>query len=291
MKVVSGAHAPDNGTMELAGRRYAPRGPQEARSAGVAMIYQELNLAHIMLGQDKSRCGVIAAAAEGRIVREALARLGHPDMPLTTPVGRLSVGMQQLVEIARALASRVKVIVFDEPTSSLTRADVDRLFEIIARLRREDLGIIYISHFLEEIRRVCDSFTVLRDGRTVGQGALAAASEASLVTQMVGRDIKELYPQSSRTPGEPVLSLCSLTGGQKIRDVSLELRRGEILGLAGLVGAGRTELVRSIFALDPVQRGTVRVGTLLPAASPKAPGRLPTTSPTVACRPTASGVG
>jgi ribose transport system ATP-binding protein len=191
-------------------------------------------------------------------------------MPLTTPVARLSVGMQQLVEIARALASRVKVIVFDEPTSSLTRADVDRLFDIIARLRREGLGIIYISHFLEEIRRVCDTFTVLRDGRTVGQGPLAEVSEASLVTQMVGRDVNELYPPASRTPGEPVLTLRGVTSGQRVRDVSFELRRGEILGLAGLVGAGRTELVRSIFALQPVQRGTVRVAARLPAASPRA---------------------
>jgi ribose transport system ATP-binding protein len=277
MKILSGAHAPDGGRMELAGKSYAPRGPQEARSAGVAMIYQELNLApdlsvaeNIMLGQDKSRRGVIDAAEEQRIVREALTRLGHPEMPLTMPVRRLSVGMQQIVEIARALASRVKVIVFDEPTSSLTRADVDRLFQIIARLRCEGLGIIYISHFLEEIRQVCDSFTVLRDGRTVGQGELAGVSEASLVTQMVGRDINELYPQASRTPGEPVLSLSNLTSAQKIRDVSLELRRGEVLGLAGLIGAGRTELVRSIFALDAVQRGTVRVGRLAPAASPKA---------------------
>ena len=277
MKVLSGAHAPDAGSMELDGRSYAPRGPQAARLAGVAMIYQELNLAqdlsveeNVMLGQEHARWGVVDRTAQRRQVRSALERLGHADLPLETPTGRLSVGMQQLVEIARALASDAKVIVFDEPTSSLTQADMQRLFQTIVRLRQAGLGVIYISHFLEEIRRVCDCYTVLRDGETVDGGTLAGTSEAHIVSRMVGRGIEELYPNVPHEPGETILSLSGLSGVQKPREVSFDLRRGEILGLAGLVGAGRTELVRSIFALDPVRSGRVRVGTIYPSATPKA---------------------
>ena len=277
MKVLSGAHTPDEGTMQLAGRNYAPRGPQAARLAGVAMIYQELNLAqdlsveeNVMLGQEHSWWGMVDREAQRRHVRAALQRLGHGDLPLEKPVGQLSVGMQQLVEIARALASNAKVIILDEPTSSLARADVERLFQTITRLQQEGLGVIYISHFLEEIRRVCDSYTVLRDGETVDSGTLAGASESHIVSLMVGRGIEELYPSVPHTPRETVMSLAELSGLAKPHAVSFDLRRGEILGLAGLVGAGRTELVRSIFALDPVRTGRVRVGTIHPGATPKA---------------------
>jgi ribose transport system ATP-binding protein len=277
MKVLSGAHAPDAGSMELAGRGFAPRGPHAARLAGVAMIYQELNLApdltveeNIMLGQERSRWGVVNRAAQRRLVRDAITRLGHAEMPLDVPVGRLPVGMQQLVEIARALVGSAKVIVFDEPTSSLGPADVERLFQAIARLRQQGLGVIYISHFLNEVRRVCDWFTVLRDGETVESGPLAAASEAQIVSKMVGRRIDELFPRVPHSPADVLLTVTALSGRRKPRRVSFELRRGEILGLAGLVGAGRTELVRSIFALEPVRSGRVRVGTIYPSASPKA---------------------
>jgi ribose transport system ATP-binding protein len=277
MNVLSGALAPDEGEMELEGRRYAPSGPHGARLAGVAMIYQELNLApdvsveeNIMLGQEASRWGVLDRAEQRRRARAALERLGHGNLPLETPVSRLSVGMQQLVEIARAFASDAKVVVFDEPTSSLARADVERLFATIKRLRQEGLGVIYISHFLEEIRRVCDSYIVLRDGEAVNRGTLAGTTEAQIVSFMVGRTIDELYPCVPHRPGDTVLSVADLCGASKPTDASFELRRGEILGLAGLVGAGRTELVRSIFALDAVRSGRVRVGTIYPAATPKA---------------------
>lgn len=277
MKVLSGAHAPDSGRMELAGERYAPRGPNAARLAGVTMIYQELNLArhltvedNIMLGQEAAICGVLNRTAQQAQARAALARLGHADLPLDAPVGRLSVGSQQLVEIARALVNKAKVIVFDEPTSSLTQADVERLFQTIARLCQEGLGIIYISHFLEEIRRVCSSYSVLRDGRTVDSGSLADATESHIVSLMVGRSIDDLYPQVPHTPTETLLAVVDVSGVTKPRGVSFELRRGEILGLTGLVGAGRTELLRSIFALDPVRSGEVRVGLVSPRHTPQA---------------------
>lgn len=277
MKVLSGVHAPDEGTMELGGRHYAPRGPHAARLAGVAMIYQELSLAkhlsvveNIMLGQECARWGMVRRAEQNVQARAALQRLGHSDLPLDAVVGELSVGTQQLVEIARALVSRAKVIVFDEPTSSLAYADVERLFQTIDRLRQEGIGVVYISHFLEEIRRVCDCYTVLRDGRTVDSGTLAGTSETHIVSRMVGREIDDLYPTVPHTPGEIILSVSNLFGVTKPSDVSFELRRGEIFGLTGLVGAGRTELVRAVFALDPVRSGRVRVGNYYPKPTPQA---------------------
>jgi ribose transport system ATP-binding protein len=277
MSVLSGARLPDDGTMEFAGRAFAPRSPHAARLAGIAMIYQELNLApdltaeeNIMLGQEASHWGLVDCSSERRQARAALERLGHADLPLDVPVRKLSPGKQQIVEIARALVTKAKVMVFDEPTSSLARADVEQLFQTIARLRQEGLGVIYISHFLEEIRRVCDSYLILRDGQSVATGTLAETSAAEIVSLMVGRRIDELYPSVRHTPGEVVLSVESLFGTTKPLDVSFNLRRGEILGIAGLVGAGRTELVRAIFALDEVRSGRVRVGTVHPSSTPKA---------------------
>lgn len=277
MKVLSGAHAPDAGYMELDGKRYAPRGPHAGHLAGVAMIYQELNLApdlsveeNLMLGQEHARWGVVDRRAQRRKARAALERLGHADLPLETPVSRLPVGMRQIVEIARALATSAKVLVFDEPTSSLGPADVDRLFHTIARLRQQGLGVIYISHFLNEVRQVCDRYTVLRDGKTVDSGTLAATSDSQIVAKMAGRGIDELYPHVPHEIGGAVLSLSNLSGDPKPCDVSFELHRGEILGLAGLIGAGRTELLRALFALDPVRGGRVRVGEVYPASTPRA---------------------
>lgn len=277
MKVLSGAHRPDEGKMELLGRPYAPGGPNQARLAGVAMIYQELNLAahlsvedNILLGQERQRFGWLDRRSGRAIAKEALARLGHWQLDVRTPVERLSVGMQQVVEIARALASRAKVVVFDEPTSSLSRHDVDSLFEAIRKLREEGLAIIYISHFLEEIRRICNRFLVLRDGQTVGGGEVAATTDPQIVSMMVGRSVGELFPQVPHKPGVALLTVDGLSGRKLPQGVSLELRRGEILGIAGLVGAGRTEFLRSLFALDPVRGGKIRIGMLAPAATPRA---------------------
>ena len=277
MKVLSGALSPDSGRLELDGRRYAPRGPHDARNAGVAMIYQELNLApdlsvedNILLGRERRRFGLLDRRAQRRLVRETLDRLSHPDLRPDTPVHRLSVGLQQLVEIARALAFQAKVIVFDEPTSSLTRHDAQQLFRVIRRLRESGLGIVYISHFLEEIRAVCDRYAVLRDGEAVGNGELKDATESRIVTLMVGRSVADLFPTVPHTPGETLVAVKDLSGRRAPSDVSFELRRGEILGVAGLVGAGRTELLRCLFALDPVRRGSVRIAQLSPTATPRA---------------------
>ncbi|MES2794203.1 MAG: sugar ABC transporter ATP-binding protein [Planctomycetota bacterium] len=277
MKVLSGAHRPDAGKMELAGKPYAPPNPHQGRVAGVAMIYQELNLAadlsiedNLLLGQEQHRWGFLDRQSQRRRVRSVLEQLGHPNLRPETPVRELSVGAQQVVEIARALMSDAKVIVFDEPTSSLTQADAQRLFEVIKRLRQSGIGIIYISHFLEEIRHLCSRYTVLRDGEVAGSGNLEGVTEKQIVTLMVGRNVEDLFPQVPHQPGAEILALKNLSGLRFPIDVNLTVHRGEILGIAGLVGAGRTELLRCLFALDPVRSGQVRVHTSFPKATPSA---------------------
>ncbi len=277
MKILSGVYQCDSGRIELLGRPFRPSTPLEARNAGIAMIYQELSLAgdlsvedNIMLGREARRFGFLRRKAQRPAVRKALELLGHPEINPSQPVQQLSVGAQQLVEIARALAMDARLIVFDEPTSSLALRDVAHLFGVIRRLRDAGIGIIYISHFLEEVREICDRYTVLRDGRSVGTGSLKDASEEDIVALMVGRSVDDLFPSVAHEPGETILSLARLSGKRMPMDVSLDVRRGEILGIAGLVGAGRTELLRTIFGLDAVASGRVKVAGYSPAANASA---------------------
>ena len=277
MKVLAGAHTPDAGSIEFAGRPFLPGSPHEARQAGVAMIYQELTLApdlsvvdNVMLGQDRHKFGWLAATEERKLVRDALSRLGHPDLPLDKPVRALSNALKQVVEIARALVQEARVVVFDEPTSSLTQHDARCLFRIIDGMKQAGIGVIYISHFLEEVRAVADRYTVLRDGSTVGTGRLADVSEPQIVALMVGRSVEELFPKIPHTPGEPLLEISGLSGRRIPLKVDLTLRRGEILGVSGLVGAGRTELLRCLAALDPVRSGEITIAHNRPAATPRA---------------------
>lgn len=274
MKVLSGAHRPDSGRMELAGQPYSPPNPHQGRLAGVAMIYQELNLAldlsiedNLLLGQEQHHWGFINRRGQRARVQRVLEQLGHPDLRPDTPVRQLSVGARQLVEIGRALISDARVIVFDEPTSSLTRADAQRLFEVIRRLQQSGIGIIYISHFLEEIRHLCSRYTVLRDGEVAGSGDLAGVTESQIVALMVGRNVADLFPHVPHTPGADVLDIQRLTGQKFPTDVTLAIRKGEIFGIAGLIGAGRTELLRCLFALDPVSSGVVRIHSNRPVAT------------------------
>jgi ribose transport system ATP-binding protein len=266
MKVLSGAYRPDSGSMTLAGSAYVPKSPRDARQRGVAMIYQELALAphltveaNVMLGQERVVAGLVRAREHRRLVAQALDLLEHPDIRTEAVVGGLSVGAQQLVEVARALVSNARVIIFDEPTSSLAERDAARLFGVIERLRARGLAVVYISHFLEEVRRVATRYTVLRDGRSVASGLIAGTSMATIIAQMVGRDLGELFPRVPHEPGEPVLELQTLAGRELPRKANLTVRRGEILGIAGLVGAGRTELLRAVFGLDAVRSGQVVV--------------------------------
>jgi ribose transport system ATP-binding protein len=275
MKVLAGAHAPDAGVLHLDGQPYRPSSPQAARAHGVAMVYQELSLVphlsveeNILLGAEPARWGILRRARMRERAREALARVGHPEIDPAQQARTLSVGNQQLVEIARALAVGSRVLVLDEPTSSLPREDVTRLFALVDALKRQRIGIVYISHFIEEVQRVADRVVVLRDGQTVGEGPAAELTPEQIVSMMVGRAIGDLYPKSKRVPGEVVLRVHQLAGRYLPKTASLELRRGEILGIAGLIGAGRTELLRTIFGLQPVRRGEVRVKAWSGSASP-----------------------
>jgi len=276
MKVLSGAVRPDSGSMTLDSSPYSPSGPRDALARGVAMIYQELTIAphltveaNVMLGQERTRLGMVRRSEHRRLVQEALETLDHPEMRLDGRAGSLSPGARQLIEVARALVSQARVIVFDEPTSSLTGRDAARLFEVIDRLRARGLAIVYISHFLEEVQRVAQRYVVLRDGRSVGSGNLSETTLTEIVALMVGRELTELYPKIPRVQGEPILELTGLSGRKLPRRVDLTLHRGEVLGIAGLVGAGRTELLRAIFGLDRVTSGEIRVrGLLTDSGSP-----------------------
>ena len=275
MKILSGALRPDAGTMTLDGRPYAPRDPAEARRRGVGMIYQELSLAphmtvaeNILLGIEPRIGPLIRRRRMRALARDALARLGRADISPTARVAELSPAEQQLVEIARSVALGCSVLVLDEPTSSLGGEDVQRLFELVQTLKAGGASVLYISHFLEEIREISDRFTVLRDGRTVGTGDSRTTDTHTIVSLMVGREVRDLYPRSPRTAGKVVLELAGFGGARLPRDVTLQLRRGEVLGIAGIIGAGRTELLRAIFGLDAVRRGKVRVGGVVRPASP-----------------------
>jgi len=280
MKVLSGAVKPDAGQMWLEGVPYRPSNPLDARRAGVAMIYQELSLTphlsveeNIMLGMEPATLGVVRWKEVRRRAIEAIKEFEHPELTPDARVGKLSVGSQQLVEIARALATPAKagacrVLVLDEPTSSLTQQDVERLFELISRLARQSKAIVYISHFIEEVQRVADRVTVLRDGKVVGSSDVAAITTDEIISLMVGRQVEQLYPRSTRQTGEVVLEIEDLAGVEKPESASLQLHRGEVLGIAGLVGAGRTELLRSLFGLDLIRKGKIRLGVYIGPASP-----------------------
>jgi ribose transport system ATP-binding protein len=267
IKILSGAVKPDQGVMRLQGIRYAPAGPLESRRTGISVIYQELNLAphltveeNIMLGREWRSRGFLKRRRMREKVRQTLDRVHHPEIAPDTPVKRLSVAARQIVEIARALMEEARILVMDEPTSSLSGEDSLRLFEIIRNLKSQGVGIIYISHFLEEVRQVADRYTILRDGKKVGCGRMEDTTLDQIIRLMVGGEVKELFPRLPHSLAGPALQVSGLKGKRMLADVDLELRRGEILGLAGLVGSGRTEFLRAVFGLDTFTRGMVRAG-------------------------------
>jgi ribose transport system ATP-binding protein len=277
MKILSGALRPDRGTISLEGRRYDPSHPRDAFDRGVAMIYQELSLAphlsvedNVALGRERHRFGIVQRRPVRDAVKKALEELGHADIEPGAIVAELGPGLRQVVEIARALVANARIVVMDEPTSSLARGDVEKLFETIDRLRARGISIIYISHFLDELERIADRYTVLRDGRTVRTGVLSKDGSRSkderpvILEAMVGRAIDEVYPSVPHERGEPILTLEALASARVPKSASLTLHRGEIFGVAGLVGAGRTELFRAIYGLAPVTRGTIRVAAFAP---------------------------
>ena len=277
MKILAGAERPDGGTLELDGAAYAPRDPLEARRRGVAIVYQELSLCphlsvteNIVLGSEPGRFGWLSARRALERARRALARL-EPEgstLPLDAPVRELSPPERQRVEIARALdQDDCRLLIVDEPTSSLGEDDTERLFTTLRYLRGRGLTVLYVSHFLEEVRRIADEYTVLRDGETVASGKVVEVSNDALVAAMAGHAVLAVARQR-RAPGERLLSLAALGGTRAPLRASLDLHRGEVFGIAGLMGSGRTELLRAVFGLDAVQRGEVRVGAAVGPGSP-----------------------
>ncbi len=271
MSILSGALEPDGGEMWIDNRPFTPHSPIDARRAGIAMIYQELSLAphlsvmeNILMGAEPMRFGVLDWPRMREMAAQALAALGHDDIPPDAVVGSLSVAAQQIVEIARAIAVGSRVLVLDEPTSSLGRADVEHLFELLRHLKAQGHAIVYISHFIEEVKAVADRFIVLRDGRNAGGGDTASATHDDIVALMVGQSVSNLFPRSPRTRGEVILDVDRLEPGS----ASFTLQRGEIFGIAGVLGSGRTHLLRTLFGLEPVRSGRVRVGVYSGVARP-----------------------
>lgn len=278
MKILSAAHSPDGGEIQLDGQVFAPATPLEARSAGVAMIYQELSLVphlsveeNILLGREPQRLGWIDRSERRRLALAALAKLNQQHLPLKVPVNQLSLAQQQMVEIARALVGSPRVLIMDEPTSSLTQVDTKNLFEVILRLRDSGVSIIYISHFLEECLELASHYTVLRDGESVGTGLMTRDALPGIMRLLVGRELSEVYPRVPHSVGATLLEVTQLRGVLKPRNVSFQLRAGEILGIAGIIGAGRTETLRALFGLDPQIGGEVKLrGTCCNRTTPRA---------------------
>jgi ABC-type sugar transport system ATPase subunit len=263
IKMLGGAHLPDEGNLSLRGEEILIQGPQDAIAAGIAVIYQEFNLVpwlsareNIFLGQEPSRICILPAKAELERSKELFAQIGVEIDPETLCCN-LTVAEQQIVEIAKALATDARILVMDEPSAALSPREVDGLFEVIEGLKERGIGIIYISHRLDEIFKVADRVTFLRDGEHVGTRSIGDLTREDMIELMVGRSIDQEYPKESAEIGEVLLSCKGMNRGSKVQNVSLEVRRGEILGLTGLVGSGRTETVRLLFGADKPESGTI----------------------------------
>jgi ribose transport system ATP-binding protein len=267
IKMLSGAYHPDEGTIFVNGRETAIRTAEDAQRLGIATIYQEFNLVpqltvaeNLMLGRPPRRFGFVDKKAMYRHARELLDRVGVDADP-RAPLKSLGIARMQMVEIAKALGLNARVLIMDEPTAVLTTSEVERLFAIVGQLKRQGVAIVFITHHLEEIAQIGDRVTVLRDGASVAE-VPADTPEDELVRLMVGRSIEQQYPRERSTQGAPLLEVRNLTRKGVFEDVSFEVRAGEVVGLAGLVGAGRTEVVRAIFGADPYDSGEVVVDGL-----------------------------
>ena len=267
IRIISGVHAPDRGEVRIGGEVVGLSSPRDARRRGIATVYQELLLfpelsvaENIFLGKaPRTRWGRIDWAAMRAKARALLEELDSRDLDVEAKVGGLSVASRQRVEIAKALSQDPRVLVMDEPTTSLAEGDVSRLMAIVRRLRERGVGIVYVSHRLREIFALADRVTVLRDGACIGTRPIAEVTEAALISMMVGRSIDQLFPKVDAPRGKTLLELRDLSYRRAVLNVSLTVRAGEILGIAGLVGSGRTELALAIFGITPATSGEILV--------------------------------
>jgi ABC-type sugar transport system ATPase subunit len=262
IKVLTGVHRADAGRIRLAGEPVRFDTPLQAQRAGIATIYQEFTLvphlsvrANLALGRERTRRGVIDTTHERDLTTSTFERLGVSIDPESL-VSELNIAEQQLVEIARAIATDARVLVMDEPTAALTPREVGGLFAILRELAGRGIGIVFISHRLDEVLAISGRVTVMRDGETIGSWAATALSKRKLIEHMVGRPLEKEFPKVAAEMGETCLEVRGLSG-QQIRDLSFSVRHGEVLGLAGLMGAGRTDVARLIFGADPKERGEI----------------------------------
>jgi ribose transport system ATP-binding protein len=266
MKIVAGVYHRDAGKIRLSGRVVEIPNPHAAHELGISMVHQELNLMthltvaqNIFIGREPRRAGVLDEGELNARTRELISEL-HLDLDPRAKVGDLAVAQHQMIEIARALSFSSSVLIMDEPTAALTDTEIDELFRIIRQLRARGVGVVHISHRLEELKQISDRVTVMRDGHYIDTVATADASIDRIISMMVGRTIYEATPEVPEHPSdEVVLEVRGLNRGRQVRDVSFQLRRGEILGFAGLVGAGRTEVARAVFGADRPESGEILV--------------------------------
>jgi ABC-type sugar transport system ATPase subunit len=267
MKIVAGIQPADGGEMIWRGTNVRFRNPAEASANGIAMVHQESLLAphltvaeNIFLGREGA--GRLGWVHRNRLLRDAQRLIEQHKFPLKADwtVERLSPAGKQLVEICRAIQHGSSLLIFDEPTSSLSESESAEVFRIVREMRKRGMGVIYITHRLEELRAIGDNVTVLRDGETVHTGPLADLSRERLIQHMVGREVSAIYHREPVAPGDVVLEVKHVTRAPLLKDISLSIRAGEVVGLAGLIGAGRTELCRAIFGIDPIEKGTISVG-------------------------------
>lgn len=261
MKILSGVYTRDGGEMEIFGKSYGDLTPKGAQALGVAIIHQELNMCrhlsiaeNMFLGREKTRLGTLSQREMETEASNALEELGI-DLDPRQVVGELPVSKQQMVEIAKALSTNAKILIMDEPTSSLTSREIDDLFRIIRDLKAKGCGVVYISHRLEELQYIVDRVTIMRDGQFVTSGRFQDMTMDEIIANMVGREIKEKFPRVQCKKGKCVFEARGLNAGRMVRDVSFQLYEGEIVGFAGLMGAGRTETTRAIFGVDPKESG------------------------------------
>jgi len=263
MKILSGVYTRDDGEVKVFGKEQDDLTPKLAQELGVAMIHQELNMCqhlsvaeNIFLGREKLHSHILSNKEMDKEAKKILNKL-NIDIEPTTIVGDLAVSKQQMVEIAKALSADAKILIMDEPTSALTSKEIDDLFVIIKKLKSEGCGIVYISHRLEELQHIVDRVTIMRDGKYITSMNFADTTIEGIISHMIGREIKEKFPRVTCERGEKIFEVKNLNAGKLVRDVNFELYAGEIVGIAGLMGAGRTETTRAIFGIDPKESGEI----------------------------------